>query len=475
MSLKQSHPGGIDSPESLRNASTIAASISREDGPHATHVGERAQPAPGVGGPGLGTQPTNRVPNSYKEDKERGFQVLRFGVDTLELTYPGVLKPAADREFKRLKELAQSQNPSDVALAQVQSSGSLFEVRERGSRRFAYAISNPNYWIQLSRGRSKDFPAAAVRMSSGALAAQSPRVLDIDVARVLAEWVDELGSPGVSRIDLFVDFVAPVNMEGWHRSAWVTRAKGISQHAVGNTFSGWSIGLGSDISCRLYDKMLEIVTHSPDKAYLFELWKAQGWDMSSAVWRLEFQIRRAVLTQFQKKHLFEVLDHLNGLWSYASTEWLQLKMPDESDSNRARWAVHPLWAFLSLLDWEGNGGPLARKFRTDRIPDMKRAMQVGVSYLASFMASQGLDDVDEGFRAYVDALRKHLDEVSFKTEIPPEELVLEKVELKRRQFNSGFNQDKVNPERQARTNPEVSLDPVYEGDPAGYTRSSNGG
>ena len=34
--------------------------------------------------------------------------------------------------------------------------------------------------------------------------------------------------------------------------------------------------------------------------------------------------------------------NLNGLWSYATTDWLRLTIPTPEDEPRSRWPVHPL-------------------------------------------------------------------------------------------------------------------------------------
>lgn len=88
----------------------------------------------------------------------------------------------------------------------------------------------------------------------------------------------------------------------------------INTYAVSGHFSGWTIGQGGIMSARLYNKSLEIV--SSGKEWIIPLWQKAGWDGESQVWRLEFQIKREVLTQKNISKLYEVLNHLNGLWSY---------------------------------------------------------------------------------------------------------------------------------------------------------------
>lgn len=100
----------------------------------------------------------------------------------------------------------------------------------------------------------------------------------------LAGWLDRTvgnlhDAPRVSRIDLFVDFVSPVDMESWDRHAWVTRAHSVNQYAVDGQFSGWTVGSGGVVSARLYNKLLEL--ENSKKFYLIELWQRAGWEGAS--------------------------------------------------------------------------------------------------------------------------------------------------------------------------------------------------
>lgn len=69
-----------------------------------------------------------------------------------------------------------------------------------------------------------------------------------------------------------------------------------------------------------------------------------------------------MLTQKGLSKLTDVLANMNGLWSYATTEWLKLTIPNPEDKTRSRWAIHPLWSALSSLDWEASGGALKQRF-----------------------------------------------------------------------------------------------------------------
>lgn len=373
------------------------------------------------------------------------FKPLRWGVDSLYLSYPGELLPGVLDRLKALKALAQSQEPGLPSQAQYLVAGHIFEVKDKGAPLFPYVLEDGAFRLQLAKP-SKTVPMAYVKVSSDYLAHVGP----VEAEKALYALLSELGtikeSANVSRIDLFVDFTTAENVE-WNRRAWVTRAASVNAYAVNGKFSGWTVGQGGDMSARLYNKLLEIQKSGKD--YLLDLWSAVGWHPGDPVWRLEFQIKREVLTQKGLPKLAQVMANLNGLWSYASTEWLRLTLPSDDDQTRSRWPVHPLWGYLSSVDWETNGGPLSRRFSPERAPGNAKLFNLAFSNLTAFMAREGITDLYEGHEAFMTALYAfHADKAAF-LGLPFDDYVAEKVAIKARQFNTILNNPDLEAERQA--------------------------
>lgn len=243
--------------------------------------------------------------------------------------------------------------------------------------------------------------------------------------------------PKVSRIDLFVDFASSVDMEEWSRRAWVTKASGVSQYAQDQTFTGWLIGAGSALMARLYNKRIEIQKSA--KTYLEPLWREAGWDAVQPVWRLEFQFKREVLDQLGLNSVPGVLDNLNGLWSYVTTEWLKLTMPSDSDKTRSRWPVHPLWMALASIDWETSGGPLLREYSPSRAPGKEWVARRALSAIASFGALIGVQDFNAALDALGVAAFNVLDNQAFGIGLSHWDVFREKVEILHRKYNTAMN------------------------------------
>jgi hypothetical protein len=384
--------------------------------------------------PALDTPPTNRVSNKYNTDY---FQPLRWGIDSLYLSFTGSLHLDQEAKLERLKKLAQASQPVDQATAQLQVNEHIFEVLDKGARLFPYALEDNCYRINLSRNRAKSMPMAYVKISSEYLTHKSVKGIVEDLTSVLSVLGVLESQPKVSRIDLFVDFASSVDMESWDRHAWVTRAEKIDQYSVNGVFSGWAIGTGSPMSARLYNKLLEIVTSN--KGYLVPLWNEAGWNGETPIWRLEFEMKREILSQFDVQALSVCLDNQNGLWSYATTDWLKLAIPREKDTNRSRWPIHLLWTYLSSIDFETAGGALSREFSAQRVPSYKRLFDAGFSVITSYMAREKVTDFYEGLHAFCRDLYAHFNSRAIVLGTSLGDFVEGRVSVKARRFNTILN------------------------------------
>ncbi|GKS68610.1 hypothetical protein W03_06140 [Nitrosomonas sp. PY1] len=388
-----------------------------------------------------GTPPSNTVPYNCNNEY---FKLLRFGVDSLYLSYQGELFPEVKERLAKLKQLAQHPEADQQAQAQYAIAGHIFEVKDKGSSIFPYVLEDGAFRISLSK-TGKKTPMAYVKVSSRYLSSVTP----VEAEKHLRQILNELGtlesSAHVSRIDLCADFVSPENMESWGREAWITRGKKIDAHAVNEKFTGWSIGLGGKISCRLYNKLLEI--HTSGRTDLVPLWKENGWQEDEPVWRVEFQLMRDVLAEHGLISLDTVLANLNGLWSYASTEWLRLTLPNPDDQTRSRWPIHPLWGYISSIDWETDSNTLSRLFKPERLPEDKRILTLGISSMACFMAKHGITDFDEGLDRYLLALHQHLFSCGEFIGLSAGDYLLEKVRLRGKEYNTILNFNEADQKR----------------------------
>lgn len=416
-----------------RNPGTTDTTKSKADDASTSAPARTAQPADGGRVEAdSGAPPSNTAPHKCKPDY---FKALRWGVDSLYLSYSGELHPDSLTRLKALKAMAQAKDhPDQQALAQYPINGDVFEVKDKGASLFPYVLENGAFRIQLSKGGK--VPMAYVKVSAAYLAHLGPQEAERRLYAILSTLGNLTSSAQVSRIDLFCDFVWTESME-WDRLSWITRAIGIDTYSENNTFTGWVIGRGGIMLGRLYNKLLQAAKVGGD--YLIDLWHAAGRQPGEPVWRLEFQIKRDVLNQMGIVPLSSALNHLDGLWSYATTEWLRLAIPQESDQTRSRWPINPLWGHLSAIDWNGNGGPLLRSYDPARTPSDPKLYSMYLGTLVSYMAKRGLADPYAAQEALIAEVvgyymgRVERDGLSF------DDFLAERIALKVRVFGVGLN------------------------------------
>lgn len=250
----------------------------------------------------------------------------------------------------------------------------------------------------------------------------------------------------------------------WDRTAWVTRAHDVDRYAEKGIFTGWVVGKGGVISARLYHKLLQQA--KAGSGYLLELWEQAGWDGITDVWRLEFQIRRDLLAQFKILKLLAVLEHLNSIWSYATTEWLRLTLPSPDDQTRSRWPIHPLWGYLSSIDWETNGGPLSRCYSPARIPGDDWLYSHAFSVLTSYMARERILDLYDGNESLMAGMAHYHAKKAERLGMHFDDYIETKLALKGRLFNTLLNDPDL---------PEKLDDDALQDQIRDYRRAAKGG
>jgi hypothetical protein len=388
---------------------------------------------------GTGAPPSNTAPSNYIE-LENDSQILRFGVDSIYLSYQGYLASSWDKKLEGLKLSAQSQEDTEKSVAQVNIGNHLFEVSARGYQRFPYVLVDNCFRIQLSRASSKSMPLAYVQLSSELLTTLSVQEAVNRLNVIIRTFGLVKGEPQISRVDIFADFTYPLTMDSWGPLHWVTRAHKIWLHYERRKFSGWSIGLGGNIAARLYNKTLEL--EKSKKEYLKPLWNIAGWDGKCPIWRLEFEFHRQVLKEMDILEIEPLIKHSAGLWQYACNNWLRLAIPNESDSNQTRWPNHPLWDFLIQVDWKSQQPGTLKRIRKERIPSDDSLFINGLGGITSFMARHGIEDLGEGlgeFFAHAECFHEHKSRSQDKG---LSHYIQEKVNFKARKYNTLDNRDK---------------------------------
>lgn len=406
-----------------------------------------------------GTALSNTVPgNSNGGGNTR---LLRTGIDSLYLSYPGSVNTDVGIKLQRCKELAQSEHKEAISLAQYELGGHTFEVNDKGRGIFPYVLRDGWYQLQVSKPEAKRKPMAFAVIASGLLTTQSLSYILGDLRVVVGGLGEVLGSPSVSRVDLCCDFTTDYPFETLRDSNWVTRARLFSRYSENKLFTGFSIGAGGYLSARLYNKTIELQKNP--RPYLTERWEAAGWDDFQDVWRLEFQFRREILKELGINTVDTLEAALAGLWRYATQEWLRLVIPSESDSTAHRWPLAPVWELLQGASWSGAPQYARNPPGKARAPSERQLYERGLDGLVSFMALYGYSDYQEGVPAFVSAARTYHDARAPLTDRDFRGYLLERVKGKQRQYNTAVNI------------PHDGIHPATQAAAAAYRRARDGG
>jgi hypothetical protein len=270
------------------------------------------------------------------------------------------------------------------------------------------------------------------------------------------------GIATVSRADLFLDFACENNLALIEQPDWITRANLMAKYfdcRLDEPFTGWVIGMGGNLHARLYEKVIEIVNKS-HKDYLFDLWKANGWQLGEKVWRMEFQTEKQTLKELGIISLSDLLNQQAALWHYLTTDWLRLSIPNTNDSKRDRWPNHPLWDAIAGVYALQLDQPRLQRFRPARLPADERLFVHGLGGLTSFMASRGVEDFGEGLGEYLAQAK----EFHASKGEPFHSYVGRKVKAKARKYNTIHNNQKNMEDASRRLADELKdFDPPKDG------------
>ncbi len=323
--------------------------------------------------------------------------IVGRGVDTLVLNVC-----YADRQFQpQKKELSEDlqnrlnllqnaarMNETPIPTQWAFKGINLF-MQEKGSRgQWRWILKSPLLTVAISRGRLSRI-IAQVRLSSEYLwSCEYLAEAIVEVGLFLYNVFGEYLWFQVSAVDLCADVVGwDISQANW-QECFISRAIGDDGRPRDDSLlvdgpdvvrRRWkrieTLDFGkhtSPVSCCIYHKTAEIRQKSPAKVWFHDLWKRNGWDSNSEVWRVEFRLTREFLHAASIEAAEDLPDHIQALWEYCAGRsggatdglpdgWLRYVTPTK-DTNRARWPVHPAWKVIQgafLQEDDGTGANCA--------------------------------------------------------------------------------------------------------------------
>lgn len=152
-----------------------------------------------------------------------------------------------------------------------------------------------------------------------------------------------------------------------------------------------------DIMLRIYDKVLEL-KNSPHKQVVFaEIWGAFVYHQFP-VTRVEFQMRRAVINEFENKIVTvkSLLFSLQSLWTYCTTSWSRFcEKPVDRNHNQSKANNDQFWDTVTHLNWTGVHKIERKKRRKNKSLDHIRANMRGMAMTAGAFHDIPSDDLQQ--------------------------------------------------------------------------------
>lgn len=240
-----------------------------------------------------------------------------------------------------------------------------FIVLPAGKKPYTFILCNQDYTVKLARQVSHGhFPEIYIEFRSQLLW----RLGYKHTFNFIKEWVStwtKIRDDVVSRADLAVDVQGFPQIE---IQDIVSRARKGNQHFqlvpvqqgqiyyYGSTILGWVFG-SDPLMLRIYDKRKEC--RQVRKEWFEHLWEKGGWNGTSDITRIEFQLRRGFLKDFNVTTFQSFEESLGDIYRYLTQDWFTVRI--QQGNNRSRWPISPFWAEVqSALDQFGKIFGLAR-------------------------------------------------------------------------------------------------------------------
>ncbi|WP_026603433.1 replication initiation factor domain-containing protein [Methylomonas sp. 11b] len=336
--------------------------------------------------------------NHQPPPEHQAFHLLLAGLDTVECAYFLAPGPACSLDFERLtleKETLRqkkSRDPKLINLGDIE-----FMLQPYGSSSgYPFVISNQDFTIAFGEYNT---PAFFVKFRSFALWHQSASALH----QSFLNWAQSLGffqlrPESLSRVDFTFDYaLSEINFDENH---FVSQSKKDNRFRKDQQIQTLQFGKG-DVVLRVYDKRAEIEEQS-HKTWFQDLWNTE----SEKVWRIEWQVRKEILKRFSIRSFKDLQDGTGDILRYLANEHDSLKMPT-TDSNRARWPLHPLWQDLIQQIGRFNAQGVYRSIDPQMMLD-ERLTRIAISMYGYLKRIAAIDCVQKGKEmiSYEDAIKR---------------------------------------------------------------------
>ena len=254
------------------------------------------------------------------------------------------------------------QDTEDEQVACFKSKGLTWNLQRTGTRKFSYVLKSGDVTLLFSprepKGNLPNF-----RVEIGSLTSQTALYQTLNDVRHWLERHDaEFIKERVAEVHLAADFIGidikQLGVENPDR--WIHRSHLFDSHHEHKKLTGISVGK-SDFALRIYDKVTELKRSENKQEVFRDLWKVDAFDQHP-VTRVEYQLRRPVLKQFNHLEYCNSIDTvknllfgLRAIWKYATGDWSRFTATtvDRLNKNQSRAIDSEFWAVVRSVVWVG--------------------------------------------------------------------------------------------------------------------------
>ncbi|BHH85762.1 hypothetical protein [Desulforhopalus sp. 52FAK] len=274
-----------------------------------------------------------------------------------------------------------------------------WNLHRTGTSRYTYRLTTGDLTL-LFNTRKSDGVVPNARLEIGSLSCWSPGFFTI--YERICSWLKALGATfvreSVSEVHLAADFInvdiKSLGIE--NEDKWISRVHKFNVHYHRRNLSGICLGKG-DIMLRIYDKVLEL-QNSPHKQIVFaEIWESVPYN-TYPVTRVEFQLRKTVLNEFENKvqTVKDLVFALHALWQYCTESWSRFcQQTVNRNHNQSKAINSDFWQSVVNVSWSGVHEIDRKKRRQNKSLDQVRANLRGMAMTATTFYDVNPDNIDQ--------------------------------------------------------------------------------
>lgn len=328
---------------------------------------------------------------------------LLFGHDTVECAYFLAPMGQSRLDFQHLaveKESLRASKSRHPTALHLGSEEFLLATHGTGSG-YPFLLENDSFSVQCGEFNKPNF---FVTFRSFALWQFGAVALH----KRFLKWAASVGlSPyrpeSLSRVDFTFDYSIP--SRDFDEDNFVTSFVADNRHRKNRQAQTFRFGAGQ-LLLRTYDKCAEISAQSA-KTWFHDLWGGE----QENVWRFEWQARKEWLRRFGIRTFIDLEERQGDLLRVLTHDHTSLRIKG-ADSNRSRWAMHPLWLDLQRRVADLGGLGIVREVDPVALLD-ERLTHIAISvygHLKRIAAIEGLQKgrIEIGLQDSVNVLQQKL-------------------------------------------------------------------